>query len=361
MKSSARSSRRHFLAASSAMGVSAVLPAFHIRAGDKTGRKPPVIGTGEYTYECHHFWGRLPDGHEYGNASHGVAIDSRGLIYISHQGRPGSVFVFEPDGTFVRAMLPEHQVGKPGRERAHGHGIDVRRESDGQEYLYLSPSNPALPFTKATLEGEIIWRRGRNELERDADRKLDRYRPTNVSFGPGESVYLGDGYGSNYIFHYDREGNFRGIFGGRGTEDGRFATPHGQWLDERDGTPKTVVCDRANKRLQWFTPAGEHLRTQEGFLFPADIDIRGNLMLVPDLHARVTLLDGENRVIAHLADDVSWRNQVLDKKIGMRNRADLWRPGKFIHPHDACFDDDGNIFVAEWVVGGRVTQLRKVS
>ena len=34
---------------------------------------------------------------------------------------------------------------------------------------------------------------------------------------------------------------------------------------------------------------------------------------------------------------------------------------KFVHPHDACFDVDGNILVAEWVATGRMTKLRKVS
>jgi hypothetical protein len=28
--------------------------------------------------------------------------------------------------------------------------------------------------------------------------------------------------------------------------------------------------------------------------------------------------------------------------------------------HDACFDKDGNIIVAEWVQSGRVTKLRRV-
>jgi hypothetical protein len=37
-----------------------------------------------------------------------------------------------------------------------------------------------------------------------------------------------------------------------------------------------------------------------------------------------------------------------------------WQNGKFVHPHDACFDADGNIFVAEWVATGRVTKLRRV-
>jgi len=35
--------------------------------------------------------------------------------------------------------------------------------------------------------------------------------------------------------------------------------------------------------------------------------------------------------------------------------------GKFLHPHDACLDAAGNIFVAEWVYTGRVTKLRRVS
>ena len=38
-----------------------------------------------------------------------------------------------------------------------------------------------------------------------------------------------------------------------------------------------------------------------------------------------------------------------------------WQAGKFIHPHDACFDKDGNIFVVEWVATGRVTKLRHLS
>ena len=49
------------------------------------------------------------------------------------------------------------------------------------------------------------------------------------------------------------------------------------------------------------------------------------------------------------------------KKFKVRSDEKLWKPGKFIHPHDACFDKDGNIFVVEWVQTGRVTLLRHVS
>jgi hypothetical protein len=103
---------------------------------------------------------------------------------------------------------------------------------------------------------------------------------------------------------------------------------------------------------------GKHLRTQGGFLFPADIDIQGDIMMVPDLHARITLLDKNNKVITHLGDNEQWRAKALSA--GFRGKRAEWQAGRFIHPHDACFDKAGNIYTVEWVVGGRVTKLTKV-
>ncbi|QDU97625.1 twin-arginine translocation signal domain-containing protein [Lignipirellula cremea] len=352
---SASASRRQFLGAVGAGA--AVLAAPSLLLAKKTDTANPVLGFGEFQYECVHDWGQLPSGHHYGNASHGVAIDKAGLIYITHYGAPGSIFVFDPDGKFVRAM------GEEFVEQGHGvgHGIDIRDE-DGQEFIYLSPSNTTLGFAKITLDGKIVWRKDRDTIARDSGlyEGDQRFRATNCSFSPDGGYYLGDGYGSGYLHHYDKNDKYVGSFGGTGTEDGKFRTPHGQWLDSRDGTPKIVVCDRANKRLQYFDLQGKYLSKLEGFLFPADIDIQGDLMLVPDLHCRVSLLDKENQVLTHLGDDPAWREKALDK-FAMRGQRENWLPGKFVHPHDACFDKDGNIFVVEWVVTGRVSRLRKVS
>ncbi len=38
-----------------------------------------------------------------------------------------------------------------------------------------------------------------------------------------------------------------------------------------------------------------------------------------------------------------------------------FNPGKFVHPHDAIFLDNGDILVAEWVPIGRITLLRKIA
>ena len=82
-------------------------------------------------------------------------------------------------------------------------------------------------------------------------------------------------------------------------------------------------------------------------------------MLVPDLHGHITLLDKEDKAITHLGDDPEWCKVALRK--GFRRKRDQWKAGRFVHPHDACFDKDGNIFVVEWVSTGRVAKLRKVS
>jgi DNA-binding beta-propeller fold protein YncE len=333
-------------------------------AQDKAGAKEPIVGSGEHTYRCIHHWGRdsLPTTHDYGNASHGVTVDSSGMIYITHTGRPDSVYKFDPDGRFVKSMAGFHTAKNKESTTSSGHGIDIRNEH-GEQFLYLAAANAKMSFAKMSLGGEVVWQRSKDEIFEHAGfsgREKLRFRPTNTSFRPDGGYYLGDGYGSNYLYEYNAQDEFVRAIGGAGSDDGQFRTPHGQWLDNRDGTPKLVVADRANARLQWFGMDGKHLRTQDGFLFPADVDTQGDLLLVPDLHARITILDKHNQPIAQLGDDEAWRKRVLDKKENMRASPEKWQAGRFVHPHDACFDADGNIFVAEWVRGGRVTKLVKV-
>jgi len=323
------SSRRTFLKSTSVAAGSLAVPMVSTVRGNtmpRSSAENPIVGSGEFVYECIHNWDRagLPAGHDYGNASHGVAIDSQGLIYITHQGNPGSLFVFDGSGKFVRAM---GEVHNPGTSK--GHGIDIRKEGS-EEFIYLSPSETTLFFTKMTLSGEVVWKKDRATINSEsggvlADPKLN-FRPTNTSFRPDGGYYLGDGYGSHFIFEYDRNDKFVRAIGGTGTENGKFSTPHGQWLDARDGIPKLVVADRANKRLQWFAMDGTWLSTMDGFLFPADIDVQGELMLVPDLHARITILNAKNEIVAQLGDDEAWRARALENNFAMRAKPEEWQP-----------------------------------
>jgi hypothetical protein len=348
--------RRDFLKQTAAAGAAALTagagPLF-LRAEDKAGTKNPVIGTGEHRYECLHNWGELPPSIQW-QTTHGVAIDADGLIYMTHQGYGkdvmDTVVVFDPKGKFVRSFGKQWHGG--------GHGIDIRKEG-GEEFLYLSEITANGPVVKATLKGEVVWQKGPPPEPGVYDAKHG-YRPTNVAFAPDGGFYVGDGYGSHYIHQYDKDARWVRTWGGEGTAPGKMRTPHGLWLDDRPGrTPSLVVADRANARLQYFTLDGKHLGFVNDLLFPAHFDIRGDVLLVPDLHARVSLFDRDNKPIVHLGDDPEWRKKVLDG-FKVRGQPGEWQPGKFVHPHDACFDKDGNIFVVEWVQTGRVTLLRHV-
>jgi hypothetical protein len=343
--------RRQFLQSSLATLLAAGAAPNAITARDKSGTKPPIIGTGEHRYECIHNWGELPK-HLRWETTHGVCVDAEGLIYIKQQGHDGqpaidTIVVFDPEGKFVRSFGKMYHRG--------GHGIDVRKEGK-EEYLYLTNSWRRT-FCKTTLKGEVVWTKCFPD-QPNKYQTVEAFSPTNVAFAPDGGFYVGDGYGSHLIHQYDRDAKWVRTWGGFGVEPGLMKTPHGIWLDDRAGrTPSLVVADRANARLQYFTLEGKHIGFVHDLLFPAHFDIRGEVLLVPDLHARVSLFDKDNKPIVHLGDDPEWRKKAL---AGMRMKPETCEPGKFIHPHDACFDRDGNIFVVEWVHTGRVTKLKKV-
>jgi hypothetical protein len=168
-------------------------------------------------------------------------------------------------------------------------------------------------------------------------------------------VYVADGYGKSWIHIFDAKGNYQKSFGGPGKERGQVSCPHDLFIDERGESPMLVVTDRSNRRLQIFDLEGRDLRFVTNELrAPCNLDARGEVLLIPDLEARVTLFDSANRLIVHLGDGGHY-NGIRDKD------RSAFTPGKFIAPHGACFDSQGNIFIAEWVEVGRVTKLRPVS
>lgn len=347
--------RREFLAATAVATSGPVLVGMTRKSDDPN----PVIGTGEHKYQCFHNWGELPGEFEW-QTTHNVALDSEGLVYITHQGlakKKGmdTTFVFDPKGKYVRSFGKDWHGG--------GHGIEIRKEGN-EEFIYLSNTwTPTKKLVKTNLKGEVVWEKGRPECPAYADPKRP-YNPTNICWLPDGGFNVGDGYGSNYMFNHDKDGKLVKVFGGPGNKLGQLATPHGQWVDARNKEkPVLVVCDRANARLQWFNLDGtviEASKPRELVLFPAHAKTRGDVLLVPDLHARVSLLDKANKPIVHLGDDEVWRKKVLDG-FKIRNQPKEWVAGKFVHPHDAAFDKDGNIFVVEWVATGRVTLLKKVA
>lgn len=333
-----------------ALGAPAILG-----ADDKSGNKLPILGSGDHTYEARHDWGELPKSIAYGN-THGVVEDSQGRIYVHHTVNAvseshDSMVVFDADGKFIKSWGKEFQGG--------AHGLHIRKEGS-TEFLYLCDTKRGV-IVKATLDGETVWSVGYPEQSEaykpGPDGKRPKWSPTNLAIAPDGTIFVGDGYGSSYILVYNSKGEYQRTFGGKGKEAGKLDCPHGIIVDTRGATPILTVADRGNNRIQRFTLAGEHLDFVAGTTLPCHFNYFANGdTVIPDLGAKVTLMDRNNQVIEHLGDDSAsaWRET-------RKMSRDHFKAGKFVAPHGACFDHAGNIFVVEWVEVGRVTKLRKVS
>lgn len=353
-------SRRQFLAsATTTFAAPAIL-----RAATRVQQNDVIVGEGDYRYRVTHNFPQLPDKYTW-QTTHNVAVDSQNNLYVIHEGREKlkdhpSIFVFGPDGKFIRAFGEQFQGG--------GHGIEVRKEN-GEEVLYVCAYQQVKSFAKLTLKGKTIWQKyapmdsgvyaPNEDTKPEKKWGQNRFMPTNFAFLPDGDFFLADGYGSFCIHRYDNDGNWKHHFGGPGKGEGKFKTPHGIWIDNRKGRePHIVVCDRAHHTLQYLSLDGTYVETHTGYGLPANCDTYENLLLVPELHARVTLLNESNKVVARLGADV--KRITGQGKKNIRGNEKLWNDGRFVHPHDACFDQEGNIHVAEWVHSGRVTKLTKV-
>lgn len=355
--------RREFLS-TAAVGAAAIIAAPAVLTASKSDSQL-IVGEGDYKFEVIHEFPQLPKEFTW-QTTHNVAVDKAGNLYVIHEGRKEltdhpSIFVFDAEGKYIRSFGKQFQGG--------GHGIEIREE-DGQEFLYVCAYQHLKTFAKLDLKGETVWQQyapmESGVYAVDEDKKptgqwgRDRFMPTNFAFLDDGGFLLVDGYGAFYVHRYDKAGKWKSCFGGAGGGEGKFNTPHGVWIDRRPGREASiVVCDRANNTLQYFTMDGKYLETLKGYGLPANVETWQNLLVVPELHARVTLLNEKNEVVARLGDDVA---RVTGKDGGqIRGDSQKWQPGKFVHPHDACFGHDGSIFVAEWVGTGRVSKLRRLS
>jgi hypothetical protein len=448
--------RRSLLTAGTAVATS-----FFIKAQDKTGTKPLIVGEGAHQYECIHDWGMssLPASIKYGN-THSVCEDAQGHIYIHHtvhadSQSPDAVVVFDDKGKFVRSWGAMFKGG--------AHGMHLKKEGN-TEYLYFCDDKHGF-VTKRTLKGEEVWTLGYPHESKPYVKGLGaalatNYRPTNIAIAANGDFWVGDGYGTFYMFHYSQKGNDypklvntfggppagaapaaggggggrgagggggRGAGGGGGAPGGgggggragggapgggapggapggggppaaggapagdqqakggggggrggggggraprlpnsvgvprdvpieSMNNPHGNMIDMRDpAKPVLLVADRGNARIVRYTLDDKPIDVVAGTLQPCHFhEFKGNLV-VPDLSARVSILDKDNKIVANLGEGLMGNPQRTTQD------RSTFVPGQFVNPHGAIFDHTGNIFVVEWVEIGRVTKLRKLA
>jgi hypothetical protein len=162
------------------------------------------------------------------------------------------------------------------------------------------------------------------------------------------------GYGSNLIHKFSPSGEHLLSFGGKGAGDAvRTKTSHGLKVDTRFEPARLLVCDRENRRIfhtsldgVWIGEVASNLRR------PCAISIYKDMCAIAELEGRVTLLDKQGAIIAHLGDNPD-KTQRAKFKVSPNSIKD----SVFTAPHGLSFDVEGNLYVQDWNKYGRVSKL----
>jgi hypothetical protein len=314
-----------------------------ITAADKVA--PVRMGAGIMTFDTVPGWGLGADGKSVLGPTHGgVVIDKAGNIYTSaHMG----VFVFSPDGAVVRRFI--------GDDYTHIHDIEIREEADG-EFIYGARNNSAEGIKFHAETGDVVLRL---KFPEESGLKLTKFNPTAITVAPNGDIFLSDGYASNHIFKFDKAGKYLMHFGTKGNDLKQFNTAHGMTLDTRYEPPRLLICDRNHEpkgRLLHYDLDGNYIdEVITGLGMPTSVSVQGDFVSVPDLHGRLVILDKSNTIMAVLG-----HNANPDTRVNFNVPQDKWIEGIFSGTHGSCWDKDGNLYVQDWNVSGRIMKLVRV-
>ena len=214
------------------------------------------------TYDVIRDFFKLPDGGRFGLVSR-VAADSQDRIYV-FQRRDPPVVVFDRDGTYLGAW----GTG----EFQDPHGLKI---VDDIVYTTDRTGSVAKSFT---LDGKLLLELGQRGFYSDtgcegapwlAQRAAGPFNhPTEMIKHPNGDIYVTDGYRNARVHRFTADGTLVKSWGTPGKEPGQFHLPHSV-VTTPDGT--LYVADRANKRIQLFTPDGDFLGQWNGMGGPNDI------------------------------------------------------------------------------------------
>lgn len=307
--------------------------------------KPVRMGCGIMTFDTVPGWGLRPDGKSAIGPTHGsVVIDKAGNIYTSAQ---QGVFVFSPEGKVIHSYL--------GKDYSDIHDMEIRDE-DGNEYIYGARNNNAEGIKFSIRTGEIVLRLG---FPKESGLGLDRFNPTAITIAPNGDIFLSNGYASNHIFKYDKTGKYLLHFGSKGNEMKQFNTAHGMTLDTRYEPARLLICDRNHEpkgRLVHYSLEGEFIEEViTGLGMPTSAAIQGDYVSVPDLNGRVVILDKSNTIMAVLG-----HNPDPAKRGNFNVPQEQWIEGIFSGTHGSYWDKEGNLYVQDWNVSGRIMKLVRV-
>ena len=337
------------------------------------------VGQGANTYQWNEDWAKLPDTESarQGWAHHGVVVTESGDVVTFHPG-DSTIQVLDSTGSVRRTWeLPVSDA----------HGITLVKEGN-TEFLWIADNGRKRQFdlgydyppSAGPLSGQVIKTNLDGEIVATLPKpnhpvyEAGNYSPTFVAVneerhGGNGDVWVTDGYGESYIHRFSKAGEYLSSINGDEGQAGRFSCPHGIFIDRRGdrrgGDPELYVADRTNHRVQVYDLEGQFKRVfgSEFLSSPSGFVTHGDLMVVAELRARLAVLDNDDNLLCYLGDNEQvcsvdgWPNN--RNSSGEAVPTALLEPGKFNSPHGLAVDSQGNLYVAEWLIGGRFIKLEK--
>ncbi|MFN8443728.1 MAG: hypothetical protein U0175_23320 [Caldilineaceae bacterium] len=305
------------------------------------------LSVGPFSYHWQDRWASLPDSESVRNdgRTHGVAVSADGRVIVFQQANP-AVMIFDQHGQLIDSW---------GDSFPGAHGMTLVQEGD-EEFLWLTDTKTGA-VVKTTLDGKTVQTIQCPPLMIYPNGK---YSPTWVAvheerFGGNGDIWVSDGYGFNFIHAYSKRGIYIDSISGAEGDAGLFKCPHAIFMDTRKPECELYIADRGNRRVQVYDVEGNFLRVfgEEFLTSPCAFATTGEYLIIPELRGRVTVLDGQDRLVGYLGN-----NEAVCDLLGWPNHpAHLIEAGKFNSPHGIAADQVGNLYVAEWIIGGRITRL----
>lgn len=213
---------------------------------------------------------KLPAGLYLGEVP-GVAVNSKGHIFVYTRSAQTRLFEFDAEGNYLR------EIGKDLYGFSFAHTVQI--DKDDNIWCVDEGANMVIEFDPA---GRVIMLLGRKPESVEGGAALPPgvtppppppafatyaqhlfNRPTDIAWDAAGNSFIADGYGNSRVVKFDKDGNWVKAWGQRGTGPGEFHTVH---TIATDAKGNVYVGDRENNRIQVFDNDGKFLKqwTQAG-------------------------------------------------------------------------------------------------
>ncbi|MFK7910627.1 MAG: 6-bladed beta-propeller [Akkermansiaceae bacterium] len=321
-----------------ALGASALAFPSVLRAANSV-----TLGHGDFRYRVVPGWGVLGAETPVKNC-HGIVCDSEGNIVLLTDEIKNNFIIYDASGKLVH---------KWGTKFPGAHGLSLVKEGS-KEVLYFTDRDLHKVY-KATLSGDILEEWAYPEKSGKYAKEA-QYKPAWTLHHPDGGFYVLDGYGRDYITHYDAKGKYAGVFGGQEGGIPHWG-PHGGILETgKDGKASLLIAmsdqqnllrlDTQGRKLASIPlPGGNPRQIQKHGDYYYVAHLADNWPADRDSRGFVSILDSDFRVVSNIAGNVP----VYDDDGNLQKMKSTTET--FIHPHDLTIGKDGSVYVAQFLSG----------